>query len=104
MILNDLLLTLLSKNFENDWSAVFFANTEHWFQVFPRVHKFLLSTMSVPKKQKTLHKKSYLRGQPSGTAVKFTHSNLVAWGSPVRILGMDICTAGQAMLWQASHI
>ena len=41
---------------------------------------------------------------PGGTVVKFTHSTSVAWGSLVQILGVDLCTAYQAMLWQASHI
>ncbi|MDN2771501.1 hypothetical protein PAJ35_09050, partial [Campylobacter jejuni] len=37
-------------------------------------------------------------GQPSGTAVKFTRSALVAWGSPVQMLGADLRTTWQAML------
>ena len=48
--------------------------------------------------------KRYLRGWPGGTAVKCARSALVAWGSLVRILGVDLCTTCQAMLWQASHI
>ena len=44
------------------------------------------------------------KGQPGGVAVKFMHSALVAWGSPVWIPGVDLRTAYQAMLWQASHI
>ena len=43
-------------------------------------------------------------GRLSGTAVKFAHSDSVAQGSLVRILGVDLRTACQAMLWQASHI
>ena len=43
-------------------------------------------------------------GQPSGRAVKFAGSALVAQGSPVQIQGMDLHTAHQAMLWQVSHI
>ena len=31
--------------------------------------------------------------------VKFAHSALVAWGSLVQILGMDLNTAHQATLW-----
>ena len=42
-------------------------------------------------------------GRPSGVAVKFTHSALATWGSRVWIPGADLCTAHQAMLWQASH-
>ena len=41
-----------------------------------------------------------LRGQPSGTPVKFAHSTLAAGGSPVQIPGVDgPGTACQAMLW-----
>ena len=43
-------------------------------------------------------------GRPSGTVVKFAHSTSVAPGSRVRIPGVDLHTACQAMLWQASHI
>ena len=42
--------------------------------------------------------------QLSGTIVKFTCSALTAQGSLVWIPGVDLCTACQAMLWQASHI
>ena len=42
--------------------------------------------------------------QSSGVVVKFVHSALVAQGSLVRILGRDLCTAYQAVLWWASHI
>ena len=45
-----------------------------------------------------------MRGQPSGTVVKFAHSTLAYQGLPVRVLGADPCTDCQAMLWQASHI
>ena len=45
-----------------------------------------------------------MRGQPGGAAVKFIRSALAVPGSPVRILGADVCSACQAMLWQASHI
>ena len=44
------------------------------------------------------------RGQPSSAAVKFTCSTWAAWGSLVRILGTDLCTAYQVMLWKVSHI
>ena len=39
------------------------------------------------------------RGWPRGVMVKFIHSTLVALGSQVRILGVDLHTAYQAMLW-----
>ena len=53
---------------------------------------------------KILIKKSTLRGWPRGVAVKFLHSALAARGLPVQIPGTDLCTAPQAMLWQAPHI
>ena len=48
--------------------------------------------------------KNIFRGRPAGTAVKFACSALAARGSQVRILGVDLGTACQAMLWQQSHI
>ena len=45
------------------------------------------------------HKDKRLWGQPSGIVVKFSCSTLAAWGLWVRILGMDLRTAHQAMLW-----
>ena len=48
--------------------------------------------------------KTTIEGQPNGAAVKFMHSASVAQDSLVRILGMDLRTAYQAMLWQASQI
>ena len=42
-------------------------------------------------------------GQPGGTAVKLAHSASAAQGSPFQILGADLRTAYQAILWQASH-
>ena len=44
------------------------------------------------------------RGQPGGIAVKLARSASAALVSLVQILGRDLCTAYQAMLWQASHI
>ena len=38
-------------------------------------------------------------GQPRGQVVKFAQSALAAQTLPVQILGMDLCTARQAMLW-----
>ena len=35
--------------------------------------------------------------------VKFAHSASVAPGLPVRVPGVDLHTAYQAMLWQVSH-
>ena len=49
-------------------------------------------------------KNEFCRAQPSGAVVKFTCSTLAAWGSQVQIPGADLHTAGQAILWQASHI
>ena len=46
-----------------------------------------------------LHK-NILRGPPGGVVVEFTGSTLVAQGSQVQILGMDLHIAHQAMLWQ----
>ena len=37
-------------------------------------------------------------GQPLGQIVEFTCSASVAWGSPVQILGEDLCTAHQGTL------
>ena len=44
--------------------------------------------------------KNMYRGQSSGMVVKFAHSALGAWGLQVCILGVDLCTAHQAMLWR----
>ena len=38
-------------------------------------------------------------GQPSGIVVKLACSALAAWGSGVRMLGVDLHTVHQAMLW-----
>ena len=43
--------------------------------------------------------KSIFRGWPGGIVVKFVHLALVAWGSQVRILGADLHTAHQTVLW-----
>ena len=43
--------------------------------------------------------KKYIRGQPIGVEAKFTCSASAAWGSQVWILGADLHTAHQAMLW-----
>ena len=43
-------------------------------------------------------------GQPGGTVVKFALSAPATRSSPVWVLGVTLCTACQAMLWQASHI
>ena len=42
--------------------------------------------------------------QRSGAAIRFADSASAAQGSPVRILSADLCTACQAMQWQASHV
>ena len=44
------------------------------------------------------------RGQLGGAQVEFTLSTSAAQGSLVQVLGVDIPTDCQAMLWQASHI
>ena len=41
-----------------------------------------------------------IRDWPSGAAVKFVPSTSLAQGLPVQILGMDLRTIYQAMLWQ----
>ena len=48
--------------------------------------------------------KSFLRGRPGGTAVKFASSVSVARGLLIQTPGADPHAAYQAMLWQASHI
>ena len=45
-------------------------------------------------------KKIILTGRPRGVVVKFMCSALVAWGLQVQILGVDLHSADQAMLWQ----
>ena len=50
------------------------------------------------------HKNLFTGGLPGGTVVNFAHSTSMAWGSAVRILGVDLHTTCQALLWQASHI
>ena len=44
--------------------------------------------------------KQIIRGWPGGVLVKFTCSASVAPGLQVRILGADLCTTPQALLWQ----
>ena len=48
----------------------------------------------------TLILKTKLRGQHGGIVVKFACSPLVTQGLPVQILGADLYTTHQAMLWQ----
>ena len=48
----------------------------------------------------TLIKKKNKQGPPGGVVVVFAHSASLAWGSPVWILGVDLCTTRQAMLWR----
>ena len=52
----------------------------------------------------TASKETRHRGLPSGILVKFKYSASAARGSPVQILGADLRTAYQAMLWQASYV
>ena len=49
-------------------------------------------------------KKGLYGAWPGGAVVKFTHSALAVWASSVQIPDVDLRTAYQAMLWQASHI
>ena len=49
-------------------------------------------------------KKEHSGGWPGGIVVKFMHSALAAQGLLVRILGADLHTAHQAMLWQVCYI
>ena len=44
------------------------------------------------------------KGLPSSVAVKFTHDASVAQGSQVQMLGAELHTTCQAVVWQASHI
>ena len=46
----------------------------------------------------------HCRGWPGGAMVKFPHSALVAQDLLVWILGADLSTACEAMLWKVSHI
>ena len=41
-----------------------------------------------------------MRGQPSGVVVKFVRSPSLAQGSWIQILGADLHTTHQIMLWQ----
>ena len=50
-----------------------------------------------------IFKRTAMRGWPSGALVKFTYSASVARSLPVQIPGVDLHTARQAMLWQASY-
>ena len=48
---------------------------------------------------KFLFDKMQDRGWPGGIVVKLVCSTSVAQGLQVQILGMDLCTTHQAMLW-----
>ena len=50
------------------------------------------------------NKMSEYWGPPGDAVVKFIHFASAAWGLLVQIPGVDLCTAGQAVLWQVSHI
>ena len=60
---------------------------------------FSLNTRRV-KERLSIIKDNSNWGQPSGIAVKFTYSALVARGLLVQILSADLCIAYQAMLWR----
>ena len=53
---------------------------------------------NLTNKKQTL--KKGVSGRPGGVAVKFTCSTAEAQGSPAQILGTDLHTAHQAMLWR----
>ena len=46
------------------------------------------------------NKKLLVKGRPGGIVVKFTSSSLLAQGSLAQILGVDLHTTHQAMLWR----
>ena len=62
-------------------------SSHYYIQNKNKLFKVFLKHFLSP--QKTL----YVGGQPSGAAVKFTHSASVAQGSPVQIPGADLCNA-----------
>ena len=66
---------------------------------FPLVSEARNSSMSF-QSEILPNKVSWNRAQPRGGLVKFAHSALAAWGSLVWILGVDLHSAHQAMLWQ----
>ena len=47
-----------------------------------------------------LKKKVFCWGWPGGIVIRFAYSTLVAWGSQIQILGTDLHTAHQAVLWR----
>ena len=55
-----------------------------------------------PESPRELHFTKIVRGWPSDVVVKFMHFASAAWGLQVQILGMDLHTAHQAILWQRS--
>ena len=46
-----------------------------------------------------IFKRKLTWGLVSGIVVELVHSALAAWGSQVQILGVDLHTTHQAMLW-----
>ena len=54
--------------------------------------------------KKNIGKKECDEGPAGGAVVKFACSASAAWGSLVQILGVELRTTRQAMLWQVSHI
>ena len=78
-----------------------FVNHNCWLERDTRFNKnqhiiLLDSTNSV---ESTIKSILYFTGRPGGAAVKFAHSTSVAWGPPVQILGVDLRTTYQAILW-----
>ena len=69
-----------------------------------QIYKKLKTEQVERKYLKYSFQKSGKEGPACGVVVKFAHSASATQGSPVQIPGMDLRTACQAMLWQASHI
>ena len=64
----------------------------------------MLKNKQINEKGKFMLLRKYTRASQWQSSYKFAHSALVAQGSLVWILGADLRTACQAMLWQASHV
>ena len=47
--------------------------------------------------------KKKLKGQPGGAAIKFAHSTLVAWASPVQIPAVDMAPLGSHAVVGVPH-
>ena len=80
------------------------AHTNIWLVEFLSERGRLMILVSGCKLQGHSMYQDYYTGWLGGAAIKFTRSALVARGLLVQIPGVDLHTAYQAMLWQASHI